>query len=333
MTPLACGNPFVGFVPTSFFGARRDGITLGTAMAISGAAVSPNQGYHSSPIVGLLLMLFNVRLGWWLGNPRSGPKFYRREGPLLSILPVLDELAGRATDTGDYTYLSDGGHFDNLGLYEMVRRRCRFILVSDGSDPAGAFEDLGNVVRKIWIDLGVRIEFDRLDVKPRQNPPVDGVYCALGWIRYPEEPEEAGTLIYVKPGFHGSEPPDIRAYQVAGPERAIGGVRPEYRQIGHPVAKLKAAHAITELIDFPDDIIAQHKRRPAAHRLRVEVAPPSRAEEASSGSGGMVSDHGARASGSDPTAQRARLSRTTGGRCMATSGEGFDQARGVSGHP
>jgi hypothetical protein len=96
MTPLACGNPFVGFVPTSFFGARRDGITLGTAMAISGAAVSPNQGYHSSPIVGLLLMLFNVRLGWWLGNPRSGPKFYRREGPLLSILPVLDELAGRA---------------------------------------------------------------------------------------------------------------------------------------------------------------------------------------------------------------------------------------------
>jgi len=49
-------------------------------------------------------------------------------------------------------------------------------------------------------------------VKPRQNPPVDGVYCALGWIRYPEAPEEAGTLIYVKPGFHGSEPPDIRAY-------------------------------------------------------------------------------------------------------------------------
>jgi len=126
---------------------------------------------------------------------------------------VLDELAGRTTDTGDYIYLSDGGHFDNLGLYEMVRRRCRFILISDaGSDPAGAFEDLGNAVRKIWIDLGVPIEFDRLDVKPRQNPPVDGVYCALGWIRYPEAPEEAGTLIYVKPGFHGSEPPDIRAY-------------------------------------------------------------------------------------------------------------------------
>ena len=93
MTPLACGNPFVNFIPTRFYGGPRDGVTLGTAMAIYGAAVSPNQGYHSSPIIGLLLSLFNVRLGWWLGNPRTGPKIYRREGPLLSIRPALDELA------------------------------------------------------------------------------------------------------------------------------------------------------------------------------------------------------------------------------------------------
>ena len=182
-------------------------------MAISGAAVSPNQGYHSSPIVGLLLMLFNVRLGWWLGNPQAGPRFYRREGPFLSIHPVLQELAGQTTDTGHYVYLSDGGHFENLGLYEMVRRRCHFILVSDaGADPSGTLEDLGNAVRKIWIDLGIRIEFDRIDVGPRQRPPVDGAYCALGQIHYPEQGAKDGTLVYVKPGFHGSEPPDIRSY-------------------------------------------------------------------------------------------------------------------------
>jgi hypothetical protein len=213
MTPLACGNPFVGFVPTRFYGALEDGVALGTAMAISGAAVSPNQGYHSSPIVGLLLMLFNVRLGWWLGNPQAGSRFYRREGPLLSIRPVLDELAGQTTDTGHYVYLSDGGHFENLGLYEMVRRRCHFILVSDaGADPTGTLEDLGNAVRKIWIDLGIRIEFERIDVGPRQIPPVDGAYCALGRILYPEEGAKDGTLVYVKPGYHGSEPPDIRSY-------------------------------------------------------------------------------------------------------------------------
>jgi len=213
MTPLACGNPFVGFVPTRLYGDRRGGVTLGTAMAISGAAVSPNQGYNSSPIVGFLLLLFNFRLGWWLGNPRSGPRIYRREGPLLGIRPILDELAGRTTDTGRYVYLSDGGHFEDLGIYEMVRRRCHFVLISDaGADPTGALEDLGNAVRKIWIDLGIRIEFDRIDVTPRQRPPVDGTYCALGRIYYPEEGAKEGTLIYVKPGYHGSEPPDIRSY-------------------------------------------------------------------------------------------------------------------------
>ena len=218
MTPLACGNRIVEFVPTRYYGGPRTGISLGTAMAISGAAVSPNQGYHSSPIVGLILALFNVRLGWWLGNPRMGPRFYRRAGPRLSIWPVLEELFGKTNDNGPYIYLSDGGHFENLGLYEMVQRRCRFILVSDaGSDPKSTLEDLGNAVRKIWIDLGVQIEFERIDVASRREPPIDGVYCALGRIRYPEAGDSDGTLIYVKPGFHGGEPPDIRSYAALHP--------------------------------------------------------------------------------------------------------------------
>ena len=63
-----------------------------------------------------------------------------------------------------YVYLSDGGHFENLGLYEMVRRRCRLIVVIDaGCDPDFAFEDLGNAVRKIYIDLGIRIQFEGLE--------------------------------------------------------------------------------------------------------------------------------------------------------------------------
>jgi hypothetical protein len=213
MTPLACGNPLVGFVPTGLYGGPRSGITLGTAMAISGAAVSPNQGYHSSPIMGLLLTLFNVRLGWWLGNPRKGTPFCRRDGPWLGIRPVLEELLGLTDDEGPYVYLSDGGHFENLGLYEMVRRRCGFILISDaGSDPKCTLEDLGNAVRKVWIDLGVRVAFERLDVAARREPPIDSVYCALGRIVYPEPGARDGLLVYVKPGFHGSEPPDIRSY-------------------------------------------------------------------------------------------------------------------------
>jgi hypothetical protein len=217
ITPLAAGNPNVGYRPTTSYGAseKDGGITLGTAMAISGAAVSPNMGYHSSPLLGFLLMLFNVRLGWWLGNPARST--YDREGPDISIIPALQELAGRTTDRGRWVYLSDGGHFENLGLYEMVRRRCRLIVVSDaGCDPECGLEDLGNAIRKIHIDQGVSIDFEALDVTARKTPPVPGRYCALGRITYPGS-STPGWLLYIKPGCHGNEPVDIRSYALAHP--------------------------------------------------------------------------------------------------------------------
>ena len=164
VTPRHCGSAYLGFRPSDEYGERpgRGGITLGTAMAISGAAASPNMGYHSSPSVTLLLALFNVRLGWWLGNPgECGDKSYQTDGPKWAAKPLFFEAFGQTTDESRYVYLSDGGHFENLGLYEMVRRRCRFIVAIDaGCDPDFAFEDLGNAVRKIYIDLGIRIRFD-----------------------------------------------------------------------------------------------------------------------------------------------------------------------------
>ena len=69
-------------------------LSLGTAIAISGAAASPNQGYHSSPLVGLLMTLFNVRLGWWLGNPASRRRGVTRAGPRWGIVQIVKELFG-----------------------------------------------------------------------------------------------------------------------------------------------------------------------------------------------------------------------------------------------
>jgi Patatin-like phospholipase len=218
VSPLHSGSASVGYRPSKHYGGPRGGITLGTAMAISGAAASPNQGYHSSPIIALIMMLFNVRLGWWLGNPANAKRIWRRDGPRWSFLPVLREMFGLTDDRSDWIYLSDGGHFENLGLYEMVRRRCRFILVSDaGCDPGCAYADLGSALRKIWIDFGIRVEFDRLDIAARQVPPRKGFYCALARVIYPEAPDRPGHLIYVKPGYHGTEPADIRAYASAEP--------------------------------------------------------------------------------------------------------------------
>jgi len=170
-SPLHCGAAYLGFRDSADYGGKskdgdqdKSGLSLGTAMAISGAAVSPNMGYHSSPSIALLLTLFNVRLGWWLGNPgKAGKNTYTKEGPQWAAAPLFAEAFGQTTDQNRYVYLSDGGHFENLGLYEMVRRRCRLIVVIDaGCDPDFAFEDLGNAVRKIYIDLGIRITFDNL---------------------------------------------------------------------------------------------------------------------------------------------------------------------------
>jgi len=246
VSPLHSGSAYLGFRPSREYGDSRSkkteshGITLGTAMAISGAAVSPNMGYHSSPSISLLLTLFNVRLGWWLGNPGKaggeawipGNEPYRREGPRFSALPLLFEALGQTTDDRPYVYLSDGGHFEDLGLYEMVRRRCRFIVVVDADgDPDFAFEDLGNAVRKIYIDLGVRIKFENLD-KLKNRPSAKAIrrakaesipYHAIGTIDYKSADGtelgcKNGLVLYIKHAYHGTiEGAGVRSYAIANP--------------------------------------------------------------------------------------------------------------------
>jgi len=225
VTPKHCGSAFKGFRPSCEY-AGSGGISLGTAMAISGAAVSPNMGYYSSPSISLLLALFNVRLGWWLGNPGpEGEKSYLTEGPSFAIKPLIGEAFGLTTDNRPYVYLSDGGHFEDLGLYEMVRRRCRFIVVVDaGEDAHFQFADLGNAVRKIYIDLGVRIEFDGLQLM-RNRPPTtltpqergEIPYYATGVIHYDAadgmgEGCGDGTILYIKPALHWNEAAGIISY-------------------------------------------------------------------------------------------------------------------------
>ncbi len=221
-TQFFTGGERVGYRPSALYCAglwgslsdTKRGISLGTAMAVSGAAVSPNWGYHSSPITSFLMMLANVRLGWWLGNPKNKAT-WRYSGPGLSWRLFLQEALGWTDDEEPWVYLSDGGHFENLGLYEMVRRRCRTIVVSDaGADPKCTLEDLGNAVRKIAIDLGVKIEFRPIHLRKRSDDAMAGVYCAVGEIRYPEG--GSGRIVYFKPGFYGTgEPADVRAYAAA----------------------------------------------------------------------------------------------------------------------
>ena len=226
MSPFYCGNFHDGYRDSRHYGGR-EGIRLGTAMSISGAAANPNMGYHSSPAVTFLLTLLNARLGSWLGNPgKAGEKTFRHSGPRWALRPILAELFGHTDARSPYVNLSDGGHFENLGLYEMVLRRCKYIVVSDaGQDPKATFDDLGNAIRKVRIDFRIPIEFDeRIHISPRENL-ATGLFCAKAHIRYSAvdggTPADVdGVLLYLKPALYGRGRPvpyDVWSYAGASP--------------------------------------------------------------------------------------------------------------------
>lgn len=229
-SPLFCGYDYFStemaagkrlgenaYRPTSSF-SGKGGPYLGTAMAISGAAASPNMGYHSSPALTFLMGVFNVRLGWWVGNTRHNTA-WELPGPRSATYLAL-ELFGRTNDEKRFVYLSDGGHFENLGLYELVRRKCRYIIVSDaGCDPTMTFSDLGNAIEKCRRDLGAEIDIDISRLRPRHGEKLSKVHYAIGTITYknpdpnaPENPPVASCLLYIKSSLTGREPEDVQAY-------------------------------------------------------------------------------------------------------------------------
>ena len=261
------------------------GMTLGTAMTLSGAAASPNMGYHSSPTLSLLLTLFNVRLGGWLGNPGpAGTSSFTLSGPKIAAKPLVYEALGLANDYRKFVYLSDGGHFENLGLYEMIRRRCRSIVVCDaGCDPKCTFEDLGNAIRRISLDFGVRIEFEALDIKPRTAQPPGMAYAAVADIIYPERPDLPGKLLYLKPGFLGGEPAAARSYGEIHPEfphettvdQWFGESQFEaYRALGEYVMDRVVGEDAVDAKDGIGAFIATASRHLARQRGGAPAPPP-----------------------------------------------------------
>ncbi len=227
---------FNGFAETMTYAYTEPGIHMDTAVAISGAALSPNMGYHTNPATAFLLTVFGVRLGWWLLNPRllnedgtmlgvsrgehAGGKLQRLRSaypwpsPRLSILWLANELLGRTNDTRKYVYLSDGGHFDNMGLYELVRRRCRYIVICDSEADGGlTFGGIGMAIRKCRIDFGAEIVLDLRPLERTKDCEYSPKHCVVGSITYPEDPETHGFVVYIKSSLTGDEPADVLNYK------------------------------------------------------------------------------------------------------------------------
>ena len=250
-TPLHCGSEALGprgYVRTAHYGGgtapgadgvERGGARFGSMITTSGAAASPHWGYHTSPLVAFLMTLFNVRLGLWLPNPaRVKDHELQSSRPPNAIRALLGDLIGRTSVKNQAIYLSDGGHFENLGLYEMLRRRCRWIVVVDaGEDPECRFFDLGSVIRKAEIDMPVRVTMEPMRVLSRGDVEKDpkiaagALGIAVGRIDYFEPTESdpnatpadaeldawrnqttSGSLIYIKPSYLADLPAAVRTY-------------------------------------------------------------------------------------------------------------------------
>jgi len=283
------GSSVTGYVETAEVQRTDPHIDLGSAMAISGAAVSSNMGSASIRPLTPTLTLLNIRLGYWMVNPKFFPKdtleklvsrtvsygmkiapgiignpLYRlasRSRGLAELMPantagtlgelvrpslhqlvqslrqlfskltrfyLFSETFGRLDETKPDIYLTDGGHIENLGLYQLLARRCRAIIVVDGeSDPTMSFNALSIVQRYARIDLGIRIDIPWQEIARVSNeatrcakagdpiPVANGPHCAVGAIHYSDGSD--GLLLYVKASVTGDEADYVVNYKQRNP--------------------------------------------------------------------------------------------------------------------
>lgn len=235
LSPVFCGSDATGWVKTEI---GMKALSLPTAAAISGAALNAHAGPHGSgglrnKAYAALLSFLGLNLGYWARNPRAyagqnaTPKF--RMPHLLA--PGWRSLSGRHLhERGPYVLLSDGGHFENLAIYELIRRQVRLLWVSDaGQDTGFSFEDLSCAIERVRVDFGVNIrfvddEYDLVhlmpgssDAKGRASENFADRYnlarrgYAIGRIEYPDRTD--GIFIYVKSTLTRSLPGDIYGYK------------------------------------------------------------------------------------------------------------------------
>jgi hypothetical protein len=218
MSKNYCGSMRTGYRPTAEYSCGS--ITLGTAVAVSGAAASPTMGAQTpSAALSALMTLFNVRLGYWAPTPSLS--YWRSGSARLWPVYTLQELIAQTTDLLPYCNLSDGGHYENTGAYSLIQRGCNLIVTGEcGADPQTTLDDLGNLIRKVRIDFAAEITFDDADIQKLRARPSEA-HVIIGKIRYDSdhatalglpESERDGTIVIVKPNLSGGEPVDVKQY-------------------------------------------------------------------------------------------------------------------------
>ncbi len=156
LSPLFCGSKLTGYVSTADTQNYKQ-MTLPAAVTISAAAVNPGMGNYSNKLLSIFTTIFNARLGFWTLNPLRKDK----------VKPYIwwpqyffYELFSKIGTDNDMLNISDGGHIENLGVYELLRRNCKLIISVDaGADPSFDFADLENLTVRARNELGLDIRF------------------------------------------------------------------------------------------------------------------------------------------------------------------------------
>lgn len=231
-TPHEVGGALIGSMPTRDYeklvaghgaSARRNGrMTVPAAIAISGAAISPAMGKMTKGSLRFLLALANMRLGVWLPNPRHEADLNETTTLRRAMAPavprpwnLLKEIAGHHRLDAPFLYVTDGGHYENLGLVELLQRGCTEIYCFDASgDPVDSFATLGQAIALARTDAGVEIEIDPETLVPKAGEGDDIGYASqqhvIGTFEYRDG--RRGRLAYVRAAVTATVPWDVRAY-------------------------------------------------------------------------------------------------------------------------
>ncbi len=213
MSKFWTGSPSTKYFPTGKWKTRDGDLDLATAIATSGAAVSPQMSLMSIPSLTGLMAFLNLRLGLWVRKPGGGDTSLRAGFPKL----FKEMFSFDMDETGDWLLLSDGAHVDNSGIYELLRRRCKFIIACDASaDSNDSFATLMTVVRHAQIDFGIqmmpRLEELRADFETGHT----AAHALMCRIKYPSEAD--GLLLVLKSSVTGNESEFIRTYRAVNPD-------------------------------------------------------------------------------------------------------------------
>ncbi|MDB6120429.1 MAG: hypothetical protein JWO08_4210 [Verrucomicrobiaceae bacterium] len=263
VAPLALEAVPLNASPDTFHPlGRRDGrpavvqnLTLGQWTGISGAAFSTAQGRATGPLASLFWGVLNLRLGFWWNTGihaterpgRFPSNAWRRlkelPGTLLRAQQLLfAEWRGRFGGPSlEFWNLTDGGHLENSGVYELLRRRVPFVICTDATeDPNYAFGDLGQMVNSVRVDFGAEVKW--LDAIPANLPPWIAAWINLGEVgsiaaikhnaarggtgakqtalasvTYPGRNQPDSWLLLIKAGLSGNESLDVASYAKANP--------------------------------------------------------------------------------------------------------------------